>query len=292
MKKILIIAVIFFTGIFFAHKTFAQEQPTVNYNGEVIIDSDLDGLTDKGEQDIYGTDPQNPDTDNDGVMDSAEVIRGSDPLDANDPSTTSENLSQETPWAWYVTRAAGLIGFIFLWLTILLGLSIRNPLLKKIVAPVYSFDAHCFLAVMAVFWALVHGTSLLFDQVVDFGVKDIAIPFFSKTEFVDVNFLALGIMAFYMLLIMTVTSYLRNHIKHWIWRALHFLHPVAFVFIVIHGYRLGTDMKNVWIGGAFRISTLILILLYLSSLIFVLWHKFRAPSAEEILNRDAPKAQL
>lgn len=282
----------FFTSIltvasifFFAPKTFAQEQPAVNYNGAVIIDSDLDGLTDKGEQDVYGTDPKNPDTDADGIMDSTEVIKGTDPLDANDPAVAMEALDRETPWAWYVVRAAGLMGFFFLWMTIFLGLAIRNPLLKKIIAPVYSFDFHCFLAAATVFWALVHGTSLLFDHAFSFGIKDVIVPFFSKITVINTNYLALGIMAFYVLVIMTITSYLRRHIKHWLWRVLHFLNPLAFLFVVVHGYMNGTDIKNVYIGYAYLIASGFLVLIYLSSLGAVIWNKFKAPSAAEILNK-------
>jgi len=193
-----------------------------------------------------------------------------------------ENL---TPWPWYIARAAGLIGFMFLWLTVFLGLSIRNPLLKKIIAPIYSFNFHCFVAVMAVFWALVHGTSLLFDNMLGFGLKDIAVPFYAKTDLVNTNYLALGIMAFYAMIIMTVTSYLRNHLNHRLWRVLHFLNPVAFLFVVVHGYMIGTDMKNGYIAGAYLISSGLLVLLYLTSLGAAIWNKYKPPTAEEILNK-------
>jgi predicted ferric reductase len=189
-----------------------------------------------------------------------------------------------TPWAWYIARAAGLIGFVFLWLTIFLGLAIRNPLLKKMIAPIYSYDFHCFTAAMAVFLALVHGTALLFDTSIGFGIKDIAIPFYSQTEVVSTNYLALGIIAFYAMLVMTITSYMRQHLSHWLWRALHFLNPLAFIFVVFHGINSGTDMKNVYVTVAFLASSLILIIIYISSLGFALWRRFRESSEDEKLN--------
>jgi len=55
--------------------------------GQVIVqyenDSDGDGLTD-AEEEVIGTDPENPDTDGDGVSDGQEVIDGTDPLDPCD----------------------------------------------------------------------------------------------------------------------------------------------------------------------------------------------------------------
>ena len=278
MKYLLIIfaaAIILFTSV-----SEAQEV-RVEYNDGIVVDSDLDGLTDEGEKQTYGTDPKKADSDGDGYLDGAEVLSGTDPMDGNfypgriDLDGINDVLDRETPWAWYVSRASGLLAFVFLWLTILLGLSIRNPLLKKIIAPIYSFDFHAFAAVMAVFWALVHGTSLLFDKFIGFGVKDVAIPYFSQSVSIDTNYLALGIMAFHMMVIMTITSYLRQHLNFWVWRILHFLHPVAFIFVVLHGYAIGTDMKIPWVSITYRLSATLLVFIYLSSLIFVVVGKFR-----------------
>jgi DMSO/TMAO reductase YedYZ heme-binding membrane subunit len=265
-------------------KILAQEEtnvaPKVDYSNEVIVDSDLDGLTDKAEIQIYHTDPGNPDTDGDGILDGSEILSGTDPLNSNDPGNSKAQeivtrLTPITPWVWYTARVAGILGFIFLWLTVFLGLSIRNPIIKKIIEPVYSFDLHCFVAAMAFFWALVHGTVLIFDSKLGFGVKDVFIPFVSQTTLVEPKYLALGIMAFYMMVVMTITSYLRKHLNHKFWRVLHFLNPVAFVFIVVHGYMNGTDMKNFYTGSAFLFSSFVLVLIYFSSLVFAIAAKIK-----------------
>ena len=276
MKKLSAAILVILAFFAFAKISFAQESESkVDYSKEVIVDSDLDGLTDQGEIQIYGTDHKDADTDGDGLMDGVEVVQGTSPLDSTDPYFSLTSTAQETPWAWYVSRAAGIIGFVFLWLTIILGLSIRNPWLKKIIGPIYSFDFHCFTAVAAVFWSLVHGTSLLFDKIIGFGVKNVLIPFFSQTTLVDVRLLALGIIAFWLMVVMAVTSYLRAHMSHWLWRALHFMNPLAFIFIVIHGYKIGTDMKNIYISNIYLFSSALLALIYLSSVVFMISNKIK-----------------
>lgn len=279
---------IFVTGIFFVARASAQEEeaaPVVDYKGEIIVDSDLDGLTDKGEAQIYGTDPGKADTDGDGMLDGAEILNGTGPLDSSNPGSSRQKeifsgITPDAPWVWYAARVAGILGFIFLWITVFLGLSIRNPLLKKIIEPIYSFDFHCFAAAMSVFWGLVHGTVLIFDPKLGFSVKDIFIPFVSQTTLVEPKYLALGIMAFYMMAVMLITSYLKKHLNHKFWRVLHFLNPVAFVFVVIHGYMNGTDMKNFYAGSAFLFSSFLLVLIYLSSLTFSIIGIFRKVSIE------------
>ncbi|NQZ43772.1 MAG: gliding motility-associated C-terminal domain-containing protein [Flavobacteriaceae bacterium] len=47
---------------------------------DCVLDADNDGLTDEIEEDL-GTDPNNPDTDGDGILDGQEVTDGTDPLD-------------------------------------------------------------------------------------------------------------------------------------------------------------------------------------------------------------------
>lgn len=183
-------------------------------------------------------------------------------------------LQSSTPWPWYIARAAAGLAYLFLWLSIFLGLSIRNPLLKKIIAPIYRCNLHCFLAALAVFWAFIHASSLLFDQSINFSLADIAIPFFSPTTIVNVFYLGLGIMAFYSMIAVVLISYNKCRLNFWFWRIMHFLNPVAFVFVVLHGYIIGTDTKNALIGNSLLLASIVLCILYLSNLLYFFWQKY------------------
>ncbi len=178
-------------------------------------------------------------------------------------------------WVWYVSRASGLLAFVFLWLTVFLGLAIRNPSFKRIISPFYSLDFHSFMGAMALFWSLVHGSSfLLHNADFSFSLPEVALPFYSKTALVDVNFMALGILAFYGLVILGATSYLRNHLSHSAWRIIHFLNPIVFLFVVFHGLVVGTDTKQFLIGWSYILASLFLALIYLENLFFRLYQKF------------------
>lgn len=61
----------------FSFYSYAEENSTADKN--IFLDSDQDGLSDEEEK-IYGTDPQNSDTDGDSYSDGVEVKTGYDPL--------------------------------------------------------------------------------------------------------------------------------------------------------------------------------------------------------------------
>ncbi|MEO2128358.1 MAG: hypothetical protein ABGW91_09350, partial [Christiangramia sp.] len=75
------------------------EQSLDIYNTQIITsscrDQDGDGLTDDQENNDYGTDPTNPDTDGDGINDGDEVTDGSDPLDPCDPNPSAGPCDQD-----------------------------------------------------------------------------------------------------------------------------------------------------------------------------------------------------
>jgi len=153
--------------------------------------------------------------------------------------------SNEIPWAWYVARSSALVGFMLLYVSIFLGLAIRTPYLRKIILPIYSLKTHCWISLQALLFAFIHGTALLFDKFVNLSLVEVFVPFASKYK---TNLVTLGILAFYLMIILVATSYGRKFISHKLWRAVHFTNILLYVIAIIHAVRLGTDLKNptVW----------------------------------------------
>jgi hypothetical protein len=81
IKQLLLLAACFFLAGF-NYLTYAQQatsNPTKNTVCDKTIDSDCDGLT-NAEEKLYGTNPNNIDTDNDSYSDNIEIESGYDPL--------------------------------------------------------------------------------------------------------------------------------------------------------------------------------------------------------------------
>lgn len=87
-KKISLIAASLLTFFCFSYFVIGQVQTTINKN--VFGDSDQDGLSDEEEK-MYGTNPNNPDTDGDGYSDGVEVRSGYDPLKAAPGDKLTQN---------------------------------------------------------------------------------------------------------------------------------------------------------------------------------------------------------
>lgn len=169
--------------------------------------------------------------------------------------------------AWYLSRASALVGFFLLYISIFLGLSIRTPFLNQMIKPVYSYRAHCWISLQALFFVAVHGISLLFDNYLNFNWGNIFIPFYPQEEILaDPVFLALGVVAFYIMLILIVSSYLKKYIGQAFWRAIHFLNIGLYAISLVHALSLGTDMKNETVRNVFISANVFLGLLMIFNL--------------------------
>lgn len=65
-----------------------------------FVDSDMDGISDYDEVNIYHTDPNDPDTDHDGFPDGAEIVAHTNPLggkESTTASTSDESVRMESP---------------------------------------------------------------------------------------------------------------------------------------------------------------------------------------------------
>jgi len=76
--------------------TFEELRRTAT-EGSTSVDNDGDGISDFDEKNLYNTDPDQADSDNDGVIDGVEVMRGFDPLDSAAEAVIEYELPQDSP---------------------------------------------------------------------------------------------------------------------------------------------------------------------------------------------------
>ena len=146
----------------------------------------------------------------------------------------------EQVW-WYASRASGIIAWVFVTLSVVWGLSLSTRLLgSKPTAP-WLLDLHRFLGAMACSFTAIHIAGLVADNYVQFGWAEILIPGASAWKTMPVVW---GVISFYLLLAIELSSLSMRRLPKKAWRAIHQLSWVLFVLVTVHGLQAGTDVKN------------------------------------------------
>ena len=144
------------------------------------------------------------------------------------------------PIAWYVARAAGLVAFALLTLSVWLGLAMSTRLLgtrrQKALLGLHRTLAWTGLSMIAL-----HGTALFFDPTLHFGLAALLVPFASAWR---AGAVAAGVVAAWLSLALAASFRARRWIGQKGWRRLHYASFVAFVLSLGHALTAGTDMRG------------------------------------------------
>ena len=140
---------------------------------------------------------------------------------------------------WYLSRASGVIAYTLFWLAVVFGLLLSTRLGKHFNAA-RVFALHQYLSLIAVGFATFHAGILLADNFLNLNLWQILLPFGFQTERVGV---ALGQLGFWLLFISAFSFYIKKYIGQSAWRWLHFLTFMAYMFISIHVFMVGSDSR-------------------------------------------------
>ena len=139
---------------------------------------------------------------------------------------------------WYVTRAAGLLSYLLLWLSTVWGLSVTNKIMDPVLHRAFTYDFHQFLSLLAIGFIFLHVGVLLADKYLPFSVAQILVPFAAPYRPVWVG---LGQIGLYLTLLVSITFYIRKWIGQKTFRLIHLVSYLAFIAAAVHGLLAGTD---------------------------------------------------
>ena len=139
---------------------------------------------------------------------------------------------------WYVTRAAGIMSYVLLWLSAVWGLAVSNKILDPVLHRAFTYDFHQFLSLLAIGFIFLHVGVLLVDKYLPFSLAQILVPFAAPYRPVWVG---LGTIGLYLTLLVSITFYIRRWIGQKTFRVIHLLSYLAFVGAALHGLFAGTD---------------------------------------------------
>lgn len=163
-------------------------------------------------------------------------------------------------WPWYLVRASGIIAAVSLVILMLSGIGLVTGYTFRFLEPITAWASHKALGIVFGISILIHMVGLLFDHFVPFDIPTLLVPWLSNYKPVAVFglqmgslFVALGVLAFYCVVLVVITSLLWIEKKPFLWKITHLLSYLVMIFVFIHALYLGTDLASglwrwVWIA--------------------------------------------
>jgi DMSO/TMAO reductase YedYZ heme-binding membrane subunit len=149
---------------------------------------------------------------------------------------------------WYVARSGGIVAWVLVTLSILWGLALSTKVLGSRNVPAWLLDLHRWFAALAVTFTVIHMLALVADSYVYFSWSELFVPMASTYQPGGV---AWGIVAFYLLVAIQVSSLMMRKLPRKVWKYIHFSSFVVFAVATLHGQQAGTDVTSEvyrWVG--------------------------------------------
>jgi methionine sulfoxide reductase heme-binding subunit len=167
------------------------------------------------------------------------------PATATLTSTLASTWSQFThgPTLWYANRATGivLVGL----LTVATGIGVASTARAGSARwPRFATQAlHRNVSLLAMCMLVAHVAFAVVDTYVDIRWFDAFVPFVGRYQ---QWWLGVGTVCFDVIVVIVLTSLVRDRLNHRRWRLIHLASYLAWAIGVVHGIGIGTDSYTVW----------------------------------------------
>lgn len=149
-------------------------------------------------------------------------------------------LAAHLPIAWIVARAAGLLAFALLTLSMWLGLAMSTRILG-VRRQKSLLGWHRTLVWTGLSMLVLHAGALLADPVLHFGLPAVLVPFTASWH---AGAVAMGVVAGWLSLMLALSFRARRWIGQRTWRMLHYASFGAFGLALFHALSAGTDLAG------------------------------------------------
>lgn len=166
--------------------------------------------------------------------------------------------SDSTQIWWYVTRSAGITAYLLLWFSTVWGLAVPSKLLNPVLGQTFTVDFHEFISLLSIGFALLHALILMIDRYLPYTLLQILVPFLSPYR---PFWVGMGVIAFYISLLVTVTFYIRGKIGINTFRSIHLLSLLGYLGVTLHGLYAGTDSVLLTMQFLYKGTALVVIFL-------------------------------
>src|SRR5690242_11361448 len=177
------------------------------------------------------------------------VLLGSASLGALMAIALSSSIAGiDNPW-WYLSRSSAMVGYVLLWASMALGISITNKLARIWPGGPAAFDLHQYFSWLGIVFMIVHVVTLLGETYIGNTLAQSLIPFASANY--EPLWVGIGQVAFYLLIPVMISFYARKSLSTRAWRTIHGISYAVFGLGLFHGVFSGTDSPTIWAGALY-----------------------------------------
>jgi methionine sulfoxide reductase heme-binding subunit len=144
---------------------------------------------------------------------------------------------------WYATRASGYTTLVLLSASVVLGVFTSSRESWRHWPRFVVQSLHRNLSLLVGVFLIIHILTSIIDPFAKLTFLDAFVPF---TASYRPLWLGLGVVAFELLIAVTVTSLMRHRLGWRSWRVVHLFAYACWPVAVIHGVATGSDTKAVW----------------------------------------------
>jgi sulfoxide reductase heme-binding subunit YedZ len=145
---------------------------------------------------------------------------------------------------WYLNRSTGIVALLLMTVTIVLGTVVRRhgrvPGLPRFAVT----GLHRNVGLLSALLLATHVGTAVVDSYVDIGVTDTVVPFTAGYRPLAIG---LGTLAADLMLLVIVTSLLRNRLPPRVWQGVHLTSYLLWPLAFVHGLTAGTDLGGGWL---------------------------------------------
>jgi predicted ferric reductase len=139
---------------------------------------------------------------------------------------------------WFIARITGLTAFAVLSLSVLSGEALRTSVLDFLAKNRAVRKLHDFTTPLWLPLVFAHVIALLLDKTARIQPINVVVPF--VTDYGELP-IGLGTVAFDIIMIVTITSWLRSRMNNTLWTWIHRTSYIGFVALFFHAALSGTD---------------------------------------------------
>jgi predicted ferric reductase len=193
---------------------------------------------------------------------------------------------------WFTARSAGIVAWAVCTASILWGLALSTRLVRRRGAPAWLLDLHRFLGLLSIVFTLVHMLGLYLHSRFEykeypFGLRELFVLW--ESEYAP-GAVAWGIVGFYLLVAVQVSSWLMRRIRRKLWHTIHLSSFALFVVATIHTFAAGTDRHNRAVQWMALVGVSLVLFLVLFRLLAPRKSQLAHERAEREATRRAPDA--